>query len=122
MINIQEQHVVESNKKKLINFCSVFGTIILAAIVLCWVDRYGIKVTMQEYGTKWPFTYPVARLTCDGGIALVKIDGKKYGLTHKAEAKGYPSIDSVWREDPEKPGSKIWPGDITARAREHCRY
>lgn len=122
MINIQEQHNVESDKKKLMNFCSVFGTIILAAIVLCWADRYGVKITMKEYGKDWPFTHPEARLMCDGGISLVKIDGRKYGLTHKAQEKGYPPIDSVWREDPEVPGSKIWLGDIIAKAREHCRY
>lgn len=120
--DIEEQHAVNGNPENKLNFYLVFGAIILTTFAIGWYDKRGLKVTLEEYGNKWPFTHPEARLSCDGGSPLVIIDGDKYGLTRDAHRKGYPPIDVIWRENPEKPGTKVWLGDITAKAREYCRY
>lgn len=75
-----------------------------------------IHVSQSEYGDRWPYTIPDGRLGCVSKtvagtqISYVTLEhaGVVYALNGAAIGSGhYAPLESIWRDNPEHPGSKI---------------
>jgi hypothetical protein len=67
----------------------------------------GIFVRNTDFGNRWPFTVTHGYLDCIGGSKIFRSDLTEYGLNGLAVSKGYKSIDLIWKDNPEIPGTKI---------------
>lgn len=68
----------------------------------------------EDYGLQWPFTMPEAYLMCLDGNAIAAMDpesGVMYAVNGAANSKAkrlaLEPLNSVWRENPELPGTRI---------------
>ncbi|MEE2566623.1 DUF2511 domain-containing protein [Hyphobacterium marinum] len=82
-------------------------------------------VTAAEFGDDWPFTVDSGRLSCRAPRqALFYANGRTYPLNGAASARsmdhGYASLDRIWRDNPDIPGTKISVGPMISRALELC--
>jgi hypothetical protein len=85
-------------------------------------DSAGLLVTREQFGEKWPLTVDRAYVGCViGRLALIKINGKTYGLTGAARAQGYPPLDNLWRDNPDLPGAKVTISPLTELALKQCK-
>ncbi len=81
----------------------------------------GKTITRTEYGSSWPFTVESGAIDCVDRFAAIFISNNvRYQLTGFASTMGYKPIDSIWRDNPEIPGSKVSLGPITQLALERC--
>jgi len=89
-----------------------------------------VEVTEQEWGSKWPFTVSSGRLECKGQAVIFHANGQSYAVNGVAKQRGYASIDSIWREDPEMKqalggkadvGPKVSVGPIIERGLSLCK-
>ena len=67
----------------------------------------GQLVTKEEYGGKWAFTVEKGYVCSIDQAAIFKAGGVEYQLNGAATMKGYKSIDPIWRNNPDLPGTKI---------------
>ncbi|WP_313101934.1 DUF2511 domain-containing protein [Stutzerimonas nitrititolerans] len=67
----------------------------------------GTLVKYEEFGERWPFTFKQGYLDCVGSSAVFRAGMTEYGLNGFAVSRGYSPIDSIWRNNPEIPGTKI---------------
>ena len=86
------------------NLFLVFALIVLTS---CGNSTSGKLVTKQEFGKKWAFTVKQGYTYSIGESAIFNANGTEYQLNGAARMQGYKSIDSIWRENPEIPGTKV---------------
>lgn len=81
----------------------------------------GEVITSEEFGDKWPFTVDEGRIECREAGALVFVHGDfEYQLNGIATQQGYTSINSIWRWNPDIPGTRISITPIIQRAQSLC--
>ncbi|WP_417788392.1 DUF2511 domain-containing protein [Stutzerimonas xanthomarina] len=81
----------------------------------------GEIVTAKEFGENWPFTVDEGRIECREAGALVFVHGDfEYQLNGVATQQGYTSINSIWRWNPDIPGTRISITPIIQRALKLC--
>ncbi|WP_404463095.1 YebY family protein [Vreelandella aquamarina] len=81
----------------------------------------GEVITSEEFGDKWPFTVDDGRIECREAGALVFVHGDfEYQLNGVATQQGYTSINSIWRWNPDIPGTRISITPIIQRAQALC--
>ncbi|ASK18374.1 DUF2511 domain-containing protein [Halomonas sp. N3-2A] len=81
----------------------------------------GELVTKDEFGENWPFTVDEGRIECREAGALVFVRGEfEYQLNGTASQLGYTSINSIWRWNPDIPGTRISITPIIQRAQALC--
>jgi hypothetical protein len=73
----------------------------------------------------WPFTVPQGTLACTNLRGLqsqtLSFNGITYALNEVAKSGGlYPAIDSIWRANPDIPGSRINISEVIDYARILC--
>jgi hypothetical protein len=92
-----------------------------SVLLVSGCGQSGTEVSASEYGGEWPFTVEGGRLDCVQGRAAIFIVGdKKYQLNGFARSKGYQPINSIWRDNPDIPGTKINIGEMTKLALKQC--
>lgn len=69
--------------------------------------KSGTIVRDEDFGARWPFTVSQGYLDCIDGSAVFRSQMTEYGLNGVATSRGYHSIDPIWRNNPEIPGTKI---------------
>ncbi len=69
--------------------------------------KSGTFVRDEDFGARWPFTVSQGYLDCIGGSAVFRSQMTEYGLNGVATSRGYHSIDPIWRNNSEIPGTKI---------------
>ena len=86
-----------------------FGAFVAVFIVfMVAAATPGVIVRQSDYGKDWPFSVEWGRLYNDNGAAVFEIEnGKQYALNGVATQRGFASINSVWRDNPNLPGTKI---------------
>jgi predicted Zn finger-like uncharacterized protein len=89
-----------------------FGIIALVSIFIgfCTFFNYsepGKYITQQEYGENWAFTVDSGYIYSKRMAAIFKTGGVEYQLNGIASARGYKPINSIWKDNPEIPGTKI---------------
>ncbi|AUS78699.1 hypothetical protein C1701_10335 [Actinoalloteichus sp. AHMU CJ021] len=51
-------------------------------------------------GLTWPLTVDTAEVGCEGGGAVVVVEGTAYGITGAAQAAGVPALpEDLWADD-----------------------
>ena len=105
------------------------GASIFAAVVIACAAPEPVVVNSAEFGDGWPFHAGAATLHCGGpGAIWAEIDGQHYPLNALAPgwvAEKHPEItlsdlESAWRDDPNRPGSKADLGPVMDRALAIC--
>lgn len=62
----------------------------------------GLLITASDFGDKWPFTVNEGYVLCPDGVSVIFVsDDKKYALNGVADTRGFPSINTIWRYDPD---------------------
>ena len=80
-------------------------------------SEWGVLVTADEYGDKWPLTVSEARVNLlRGSVAILRAGGRTYALNGTAQSRGYQRIDPIWRDNPAIPGTKISISPLIQRA------
>lgn len=84
-------------------------------------------IDQDTFGAEWPFTQPEMHLACLQGSAVVVMDvntGVMYpvnGVANgKAASMGMQPLESVWRDSPTLPGTKISIGPVIQRGLDLC--
>lgn len=84
-------------------------------------------VNVEDYGLQWPFTMPEAYLMCLDGNAVAAMDpesGVMYAVNGAASSKAsrlaLEPLTSVWRENPELPGTKISVSTMVEKGLQLC--
>lgn len=90
------------------------------AVLLLAACQPGVQVTREEYGPAWPFTVERGYVDCHDGAATFRSNGIEYQLNGTAMTRGYRPLESIWRENPDIPGTRIGLGDILERALKEC--
>jgi hypothetical protein len=85
-----------------------------------------VRITKQEFGTKWPFTVDEGTLACKGkssfGEVIFTANGKTYAINGTAKGtKKYLSIDEIWADNPSVSGVKKDIGPIIERGLKLCQ-
>jgi len=80
-------------------------------------SQWGVLVTADEYGDKWPLTVSEARVNLlSGKVAILRAGGRTYALNGTAQSRGYQRIDPIWRDNLAIPGTKISISPLIQRA------
>jgi hypothetical protein len=85
-----------------------------------------VKITKQEFGTKWPLTVDEGVLACKGrggvGEVVFTTNGKTYAVNGIAKGtKKYIPIDEIWANNPSVSGLKKDIGPIIERGLKLCQ-
>ena len=71
-------------------------------------EQSGILTSSEMFGSEWPFTVSSGVVDCvKGSAAVFKANGKSYQLNGVASMLGFESIDSIWKDNPAIPGTKV---------------
>tara|TARA_R110002167_G_scaffold98718_7_gene259401 strand:+ start:22190 stop:22612 length:423 start_codon:yes stop_codon:yes gene_type:complete len=101
-----------------------FAVIVVLFWWFVWPDADNAEagvLTQEQLGDAWPFTVAEGAVDCvSGGAAVFRSDGVTYQLNGTARAKGYEPIDSIWKENPALPGTRINLGPILDAALKQC--
>jgi len=81
--------------------------LLLVLFVISCSGNSGQLVTKDEFGKKWAFTVEKGYVYSIDQAAIFKTGGVEYQLNGVAKMKGYKSIDPIWRNNPDIPGTKI---------------
>lgn len=79
----------------------------LVTLLISCGGNPGKLVTKEEFGKNWAFTVDKGYVYSIGQAAIFRAEGVEYQLNGVAKMKGYKPIDSIWRNNPEIPGTKI---------------
>lgn len=68
-----------------------------------WPPANGVvtREQFEERGLTWPLTVDKGTLRCVDEAIVILVDGKVYGLTGFAKARGAQPIDPVWADNTE---------------------
>jgi len=92
-----------------------------AIFFLAGFGETGKKVTAEEFGKSWPFTVESGEVACvKGRAAIFRSNGEEYQLNGIARSLGYKSIDPIWKDNPEIPGTKKSTGEMIRLALDQC--
>ena len=101
----------------------------IAMAVAACTSAPPVTVSDAEFGDAWPFHVETATLYCEGPDAIwAEIAGQYYALNPIAPvwvAERHPDIAlsnlaTVWRDDPNNPGTKSDLGPVMDRALAIC--
>lgn len=85
-------------------------------------EKRGKRVSHDQFGDEWPFTVSAGIVDCTGGQAAVfRVGSKTYQLNGFAKTLGYEPIDSIWKENPNNPGTRISIGPMISLALQECQ-
>ena len=91
-----------------------------------------VEVKQSQFGDKWPFSVEAGRITCTTirvdtltlQILTFTVGDKVYALNGAARGRattsGWLDIDSIWKDNPKKPGTKIDISPIMKKGLEAC--
>lgn len=88
-------------------------------------DNLNTLVSKKNYGDRWPYTIPYGVLDCkkvkSKHYATITYDGTTYAINGSARSSGkYSPLESIWKDNPEHPGSKIPDPGIIKKALSIC--
>lgn len=112
-------------------FRKSFALLCLVFSLIGYADERSMHLINQaDYGNQWPFTVPFGELNCHsrtaGGYAkrdiTLTFGNKAYAINGSARGKGlYPGdLNEIWRDDPERPGSKLPVSSIIEKGLTFC--
>lgn len=92
-------------------------------------EQSSIKVSQEEYGSKWPYTIPYGTLRCESAhvagykkqYVTLSYAGSTYGINGSAQSSGrFKPLAEIWRDNPQYPGSKVPDPGIIQRGVALC--
>jgi len=92
-------------------------------------EQSSVKVTQEEYGSKWPYTIPSGSLRCERALVAgynkqyvtLSYAGSTYGINGSAQSTGrFKPLAAIWRDNPQHPGSKVPDPGIIQRGLALC--
>lgn len=98
--------------------------ILALASVLSACGKNGVEVTESQFGNEWPLTVDSGFISClnEGGtkLALFEHNGQTYQLNGAAQSRGYMSVNSIWKDNPNIPGAKMSIAPLINSALNEC--
>lgn len=136
MVKCKECKQDVSNKAKVCPHCGVkepgvnllAGAVLIVVLVAVGWAYFTFSsfddqaITQEQFGKDWPFTVSDGSVDCVDGIgAVFKSGGVSYQLNGIADAIGYAAIETIWRDSPDIPGTKIGLGSVLELALDECK-
>ncbi|WP_421722554.1 DUF2511 domain-containing protein [Alloalcanivorax xenomutans] len=84
-----------------------------------------MRVTEVSFSNgPWPFTFEAGEIQCQErmGVALKTDDGALYALNGTGTGVSLNSDSTVWKDNPEIPGTKVSLSSMINYALESCGY
>lgn len=70
-------------------------------------------ITKDMFGDQWPFTVPKGELEClPPALITFKVNGIIYAVNALASARGYQSINRIWKTDPNRLNEAGFPAKV----------
>lgn len=95
-----------------------------AALALSACGNSDMEVSSNSYDGEWPFTVNSGVVKCinDNGtkLAVFESEGTEYQLNGAAKSRGYTDISTIWKDNPDIPGTKISVGPMIQLALSQC--